>query len=380
MNINTLDMYIAKYLVETLKKDPLVYLLVIDGWESYYFNPYKRELTKDQKDRIINMGISEQNAVGVAAGLAMAGKTVYLVMFAAFLTARAFEQIKLDVGYNNANVKLIGIHGGISGPRIAGYSHWAIEDLAMLNAVPNLTIYTCSSNKKELDLVLNKSYESYGPVYIRCENPGNAFTFYDYIPKEGLSSVIQTRNARALLLATGNMVQEAVNIAKQLNSFEENVNVYSVNTIKPFNRASLCKLLASNLPIITLEEHVEYGGLSSIVATEIATGHFDNRLLPICIKNKNYNVVLLDYQKTLNLMFDLDKLPNNILKFMQKSKKYNFKMFYKKIYLDNKQRYCKSFILCGIKLIEEKTYMQNHICINMIYLLGVKIYTKKVGV
>ena len=125
-----------KILTDEAKKNKDIYFVYVDGACTTLLD----EFEKEYPTQVIKIGIQEANAISVASGLALNGKTVYLLMFSAFLTTRAAEQIKLDIAYNNANVKLIAIHGGTIGPKIAGYSHWADNDIASIISYPNIKI------------------------------------------------------------------------------------------------------------------------------------------------------------------------------------------------------------------------------------------------
>ena len=171
---------VSKFLFDILKKDENVYLLIVDGLYSYMFNYCAFSLNEKERKRVINVGISEQNAISFASGLAMSGKKVYVVMFAAFLSSRAHEQVKLDICYNCANVTLIGNNAGFSGISHNGYSHCALEDISAFCPLPNLEIMTPSNNKREIDEILKYSYNSKKPLYIRLNNSFATHNNLDY--------------------------------------------------------------------------------------------------------------------------------------------------------------------------------------------------------
>lgn len=372
--------FIAKELIEILKQDDSVYILVVDGWECYYFNSYKQYLTKSQLSRIINMGIQEQNAVGFAAGLALVGKRVYLVMFAAFLTARAFEQIKLDIGYNNANVKLIGIHSGFTGPKIAGYSHWAIEDLAIMQAVPNLKIFSPSANINEMKQIFKIIKNDNSPTYLRVDNPGEYLNKLDYqetLFDYGISTVLKEDYSQVAILATGNMVKEAIDICKDLNPHIK-LSLYSIFLYKPFNYKFLDKILSKNIPIITIEEHTRYGGLSSIVSEQIATKRHSAGFTNVCIKDKKYNLVLGDYRYAIDKLLGTRlEIINSILMLTYPNNTKKGAISGIRLHFDTKGRYSKDIIFLKIPLIKIKTFKKNRMLYKSYYICGIKIMQKR---
>ena len=158
---------LSKYLKKILEQDENSYVLFADGLEHYILKDYKKTCSKNILKRIINIGISEQNAISMAAGLGLSGKTPYVVMFGPFMVMRAAEQIKLDVCYTNANVKLIATNTGFAGTFGGGYSHCLIEDIAMLSAMPNIQIYSPSPDKNEFEAILNYAHNHKGADYIR---------------------------------------------------------------------------------------------------------------------------------------------------------------------------------------------------------------------
>ena len=378
MNDTQSASFIVKELIRILKDDDSVYILVVDGWECYFFNPYKQSLTMQQNNRIINMGIQEQHTVSFAAGLSMTGKKVYVVMFAAFMTARAYEQIKLDVGYNNANVKLIGIHSGFTGPRIAGVSHWAIEDVALMNAVPNLKIFSPSANKNEISQIMNYIKNDNGPSYLRIDNPGAPLNNLSYkITTFGISQVIKQHNAQINILATGNMVKEAIDIIRKFPPHIK-INLYSIYILKPFDKETLKEILSHNIPIVTMEEQVQYGGLSSIVSEQIAINKSKCEFLPICIKDKQYNLVLGDDRFAMDKLIGTQaNIMNQILNLTLSYNKNSHKIYGMRPNFDTKGRYSKDYALLGLPLIKIKQFMKNDKPYKSIYFFGIKIISKK---
>ena len=217
--------------------------------------------------QIVEIGIAEQNLVGVAAGLASAGKKAFAVSPACFLTARALEQIKNDVAYSDNPVRLIGISAGVSYGAL-GTTHHSLHDFAVLRAINNITIVAPADNFETTEAVkqavaLNK------PVYLRfgkkampllTEESANTFEF-------GKGRVVATGNDVAII-ATGETVYPALEAAKQLEADHGfKATVVSMHTIKPLDNELILNLAVNTGAILTVEEHSVYGGLGEACAS-----------------------------------------------------------------------------------------------------------------
>ena len=297
---------VSKYLVRKLKEDKNLYVLVADVWECYFFGEHKQYLDEEVLSRLINTGISEANSISVAAGLAQSGKTVVVLGLAAFLTCRAFEQLKLDVCYNNCNVKVIGIHGGVVGPKIAGYSHWAIEDIALMNALPNVSIVDIAPTDCEFYKLMDESFEMCGPVYIRMDCPYMKHVNLDYDVKFGKISKVKS-GEKIAIISSGGMLKEAVDCRKKLVKLSLNPSIYSCHTIKPFDKLSINRIIDKNEVIIVFEEHVN-GGLSSIIAQSIVKRGKGIKFFPMYIQNEKYNFVAATKETVFKHLYNFDEL------------------------------------------------------------------------
>ena len=214
-------------------------------------------------DQIIEMGIAEQNLVGVAAGLASAGKIVYAVSPACFLTARALEQIKNDVAYSNNPVKLIGISAGVSYGAL-GSTHHSLHDLAALRAINNLDVVVPADNFETRQAIAAASKRT-KPVYIRF---GKA-PLFDLPPTPfeiGKSRKIRDGNDIAFI-ATGETVIHALLAAELLGARNVAARVISMHTIKPLDTDAVLAAAKQCRTIVTVEEHMVHGGLGEAVAS-----------------------------------------------------------------------------------------------------------------
>ena len=219
-------------------------------------------------DRFLNVGIAEQNAIGVAAGLALSGKLVYVYSIIPFVTMRCFEQVRVDVAYMNTTVRLVGVGAGLSyGP--AGATHHSIEDIAIMRALPNMTI-CCPGDPVEVRELVNRSFDLPGPMYLRLGKNGEP-TIHPQGLHIDIGQAIQVTAGNDLaLITTSNMLELGKKWVDEWAEQGKYVSLISIPTIKPLDTAMILQLLATGIPIITLEEHNVIGGLGSAVAEVIA--------------------------------------------------------------------------------------------------------------
>ncbi|GEL11635.1 transketolase [Flavobacterium glycines] len=228
-------------------------------------------------EQIVEVGIAEQNLVGVATGLASMGKKAFAVSPACFLTARALEQIKNDVAYSDNPVKLIGISAGVSYGAL-GTTHHSLHDYAVLRAINNITIVAPADNFETAEAI-KQAAEMQSPVYLRFGKktmPANlnpdATDF-----KIGKGRVIQEGNDLTFI-ATGEAVLPCVEAAKLLKK-EHNISckIISLHTIKPLDTELLLDSASNGKPVITVEEHSVNGGLGEAVASLLFQNGFTNK-------------------------------------------------------------------------------------------------------
>ncbi|WP_434643416.1 transketolase family protein [Klebsiella sp. I138] len=218
--------------------------------------------------RLVNVGIAEQSMVGMAAGLALGGKVAVTCNAAPFLISRANEQIKVDVCYNNTNVKLFGLNAGASYGPLAS-THHAIDDLAVMRGFGNIQIYAPSS-PRECRQIIDYALQHQGPVYIRLD--GKALPeLYDESYRFTPGAVNTLRAGHDLaLVATGSTVHEIVEAAQKLAEAGIQARVISVPSIRPCDTHALLAALKGCNAVITVEEHNVNGGLGSLVAEVMA--------------------------------------------------------------------------------------------------------------
>lgn len=221
------------------------------------------KFAKEFPDRFFNMGIAEQDMIGTAAGLALTGKVPFASTFAVFETGRAWDQIRLTVCYSNTNVKLVATHGGITVGE-DGASHQALEDIALMRALPNMTVIV-PADAAETESVINAVADHTGPVYVRL---GRAKVPYvmpdDYTFELGKAFVFHT-GKDVNIIAAGIMVDMARKAAEILSQDGIDTGVINMSTIKPLDEETLLSVARGSKLIVTAEEHSVIGGLGGAV-------------------------------------------------------------------------------------------------------------------
>jgi transketolase len=222
-------------------------------------------------DRLINVGIAEQDMVGVSAGLANGGKVPYACGAACFLTARAMEQIKIDLGYSNYNVRLVGISSGMAYGEL-GPTHHSIEDVGWLRIIPNMTIIV-PADSIETQAVMRYSAVHEGPMFLRISR----IPVPDLLPagaKFELGKAVRLREGNDItLMANGVLVYHALKAAEMLQRSGISARVLNMSSVKPIDREAIEDAARSTGGIVTVEEHSIYGGLGGAVAEIVAQTH-----------------------------------------------------------------------------------------------------------
>ncbi|MBQ3389797.1 MAG: transketolase family protein [Firmicutes bacterium] len=215
-------------------------------------------------ERFFNMGIAEQNMYGVAAGLAASGKTVVASTFAMFATGRAFEIIRNSIGYPHLNVKICATHAGVTVGE-DGASHQAIEDIALMRTIPGMTVLNPSdgvSARKAVEAAVAMD----GPVYVRLGRAAVPIVYDEDMDFEIGKGILVKDGTDVTIVATGIMVNEAIQAAGMLEAEGVSVRIIDIHTIKPIDEEILIKAAKETKGIVTAEEHSVIGGLGSAVA------------------------------------------------------------------------------------------------------------------
>ena len=256
--IATRDAY-GKTLAKLGKKYDNLVVLDADLSKSTKTATFKEEFP----DRFINVGIAEQNLVCVAGGLSLAGKVPFASSFAMFATGRAFEMIRNSICYPKLNVKIAATHAGITVGE-DGASHQANEDVAIMRAIPNMTVLV-PADAVETEQIIEAAYHYNGPVYIRLGRSGVP-VLYDESYTFEIGKATKLREGKdASIIAMGIMVSTALEAAEKLAGKGIQAAVYNMSTIKPIDVAAIEEAATSGC-VVTAEEHSIIGGLGSAVA------------------------------------------------------------------------------------------------------------------
>lgn len=261
----------SKKLEEMALADERIVAVVNDSTGSAKMGGFKAKFPQ----RFINVGIAEQNMVGVSAGLANGGKIPYVCGAACFLTARAMEQIKIDLGYSNHNVRLVGISSGMAYGEL-GPTHQSIEDVGWMRIIPNMTVIV-PADGIETEAVMEYSGIHQGPMFLRMSRilvpdlfePGMKFE---------LGKAIRLREGNEItLMANGVMVCRALQAAEELQKVGISARVLNMSSVKPIDREAIIDAARNTGGIVTAEEHSVYCGLGSAVA-EIVTQTYPTKM------------------------------------------------------------------------------------------------------
>lgn len=237
---------------------------------------------KQFPDRFFNMGVAEQNMMTTAAGLASCGKVVFVSTFAMFATGRAWDQVRNSVSYNNFNVKIVATHAGITvGPD--GSSHQALEDIALMRAIPNMNIIVPCDGPQTREAIMT-AFNTPGPFYIRLGR--SKINTIEGKPefKLGQAQVLRDGNDLAII-SCGIMVNESLAAADNLLKKGIKARVINLHTIRPLDTKTILEAARAVKGIVTCEEHSVFGGLSSSVDQIVAENH-PIRVLRVGVKNR----------------------------------------------------------------------------------------------
>jgi transketolase len=254
----------GKTLVELGRQNKDIVVLDADLSPSTMTSFFAREFP----ERFFNCGLEEQNMIGIAAGLAISGKTVFASTFVVFVVCRCFDQLRLCLSQPKLNVKIVATHGGITVGE-DGASHHAIEDLALCCALPGFTVVVPADAIEAAEAV-KAAASIYGPFYVRLSRPKTPIVYpkgYHFT----LGKAVTIRQGRdATVIAVGIMVAKALEAADILARQGINCRVINIHTLKPLDEAAIVKAASETGAIVVAEEHLAQGGLGSRVAQTVA--------------------------------------------------------------------------------------------------------------
>lgn len=234
-------------------------------------------------ERYIDCGIAEQNMVGIAAGLATAGKIPFASTFAVFASMRALEQVRNSVCYPNLNVKVVGTHAGVESGG-DGASHQAIEDLATMRALPNMKIFVPADHVATAKIVQLMARE-YGPFYMRVGRDPNEAIYADSESFSSGGSKELASGDYATVIACGTMVYKALAAAKTLAQDGIAVRVIDMYSIKPLDETAVLRAAKETKGIVTIEDHNVIGGLGGAVC-ELVAGAQPTKVVRLGVKDQ----------------------------------------------------------------------------------------------
>lgn len=252
-------------LEELAEQDEKFVFITADVGRYYAINRF----IEKYPDRVINVGIAEQNMIGVAAGLAKEGFHPMVATYATFATSRVLDQLRVNMGLMNLPIVVVGVSSGLAEGDMSA-THMGLEDIATTASIPNLNIFSpadCTETVKCMLEAINLGR----PCYVRLTGAANCPIVYkeDYEFEAGKAVTLKTGKDLALV-ATGSMVYQALQVAASLEKEKEiQASVFNVHTVKPIDKDFVEKLCAYE-NVIVIEEHNIYGGLGSILACEIA--------------------------------------------------------------------------------------------------------------
>jgi len=250
-------------LTELAEKDKNVWLLTGDLGFSVFENFIERF-----PDQYLNVGVSEQNLMGIAAGMAMLGKRPFVYSISTFATMRPYEQIRNDICYQNLPVTIIG-GGSTFSYSTFGCTHFPLEDVAIMRALPNIKV-TVPGDPMEVRKLLDDIYKQSGPAYMRIAKKGEPIIHADF-NNISLGKISEIRSGSdAVVIVSGRQLPSAITAHEILSKEGLNLRVISCHTLKPIDELSVLKVIKESKVVVTCEEHSVIGGLGTIISEIIA--------------------------------------------------------------------------------------------------------------
>ena len=256
---------ISEILIEEGKKDRDITVLCSDSSGSSSMTEFHKELP----EQFVEVGIAEQNLVGIAAGLASCGKKAFAISPASFISTRSYEQCKVDCAYSGTNVKLVGISGGVSYGAL-GMTHHSAQDIAAMCAIPGMRVYL-PSDRHQTRKLFEALLRDTQTAYVRLgRNPMEDVYEEGDVPFEMDKATVIREGTDALLVACGEMVKPAKDAAALLAKAGVSAAVLDMYCLKPLDRDGLLAAAKGKKLVVTVEEHAPFGGLGSLVAQVVS--------------------------------------------------------------------------------------------------------------
>ncbi len=286
-------------LVEILREHPQVVVMDADlvGASG------TAKVFKEFPDRCINMGISEANMIGAAAGMSLVGKVPIIHTFAPFATRRVYDQLYLSGAYQKANLRIYGSDPGFTSGHNGG-THTSVEDLALMRAMPSATVLA-PADATQFSWLLKETSKMYGIFYIRASRKGLKDIYDPASTFEIGKGVVLCEGSDVVIFAIGEMIEQALTAKDELEKSGVSVAVVDMFTVKPIDREIIEKMIVGKKLVVTAENHSKIGGLGSAVAEIMAENGYGIPLRRVAIQDRFGEVGLPDYlQKTYGLTKD----------------------------------------------------------------------------
>lgn len=253
------------FLTELAADYPELFAITADFTKSTGLSKFKEQYP----DQFLTAGIAEQNMISLASGLASEGKNVFACSFASFVATRCYEQVKINLGYMQHNIKLVGIASGL-GVSHQGNTHFGLDDVSLMRAIPNMTIVV-PSDCTEVAKATMALAEMKGPAYLRLVGEGFIPIVnpddYEFTIGKG---IVKKEGSDVLLIANGTMVNQSLKVAEDLEKEGISAGVVNMHTVKPLDTELLNQLVPGKKLVVTVEEGQINGGLGSAVAEHLA--------------------------------------------------------------------------------------------------------------
>lgn len=247
-------------LTELAKENESIFAMTADFTKSTGLQKYSELFP----DRYLSAGIAEQHMIGLASGLATEGYQVFACSFASFIATRCYEQVKLNLGYMQQNVKIVGIAAGL-GVSHQGNTHYGLDDVSLMTTIPNMTVIV-PADVAEVAKATEELSKMQGPAYLRVIGEGVVPMVYqdDYAFEIGKGIVLR-EGTDVLIVANGTMVAKSIAAAEQLAEQGVSAEVINMHTVKPLDTELLAQAVAGKKLVVTIEEGFVHGGLGSAV-------------------------------------------------------------------------------------------------------------------
>lgn len=300
----------GQFMIDIAKKNEKLIVLSADLGRSSGLDRFKSMFPK----KYISVGISEQNLIGVASGLSREGYKVFVTSFAPFLSMRASEHVRMNLGYMKHPVNLVALGSGVS-MGFLGNSHFGLEDISVIRSIPNISISSPSDPGELKKILYDYSFNSRGPSYIRLTGiPGSPYVHKkDYNYKIG-KPVTLTNGNKLLILSTGSVTARALRAVEELNGKNIGIKLLNIHSLRPIH-SKLLNEIKKFKKIITIEEHSIIGGLYSIISEIVTRYQLKKEIKSISLPAKfgptgNYEF-LLNFHN-----LNEKKIKSQILKFL----------------------------------------------------------------